>query len=67
MINILGIAKNGKRVKMKKKVLVLTGDYWHPTDSITPVLGEIFDEKEWDVTVTERSFCGRCPGFVRVV
>lgn len=38
---------------MKKKVLVLTGDYWHPTDSITPVLGGIFDEKEWDVTVTE--------------
>ena len=38
---------------MKKKVLVLTGDYWHPTDSITPVLGSIFDESKWDMIVTE--------------
>lgn len=40
-------------MKMKKKVLVLTGDYWHPTDSITPVLGSIFDESKWELTVTE--------------
>lgn len=26
---------------MKNTALVLTGDYWHPTDTIMPVIGHI--------------------------
>ena len=36
-----------------KKVLVLTGDYWHPTSSITPILDDLFNKEKWNVTLTE--------------
>ncbi len=32
---------------MKNTVLILTGDYWHPTDTITPLVGLMFAEDEW--------------------
>ena len=38
---------------MKKKVLILFGDYWHPSDTIKPLVGLMFDDSEWDITVTE--------------
>ena len=38
---------------MKKLAIVLLNDYWHPAQSIEPLLPMIFDEKEWIVRVTE--------------
>lgn len=38
---------------MKNTALVLTGDYWHPTNTITPVIGHILPEDKWDVQMTE--------------
>lgn len=38
---------------MKNTALILTGDYWHPTDTITPVIGHMLPEDKWDVKVTE--------------
>ena len=38
---------------MKKNAIVLLDDYWHPEDTILPLLPLIFDEKEWFVKVTE--------------
>ena len=38
---------------MMKKVTVLLGDYWHPRSSIEPMLGELFPESRWSMTVTE--------------
>ena len=38
---------------MKKFAIVLLNDYWHPAQSIEPLLPMIFDEKEWIVRVTE--------------
>ena len=38
---------------MKKKVLVLTGDYWHPSDTITPLIELMFPSSEWDTDATE--------------
>ncbi len=38
---------------MKNTVLILTGDYWHPTETITPLVGLMFAEDEWDVRMTE--------------
>lgn len=38
---------------MKKTVLILTGDYWHPTNTITPIIGHMLPEDKWDVQMTE--------------
>ena len=38
---------------MKKNAIVLLGDYWHPAETIEPLLPMIFDEKEWNVKVTD--------------
>ncbi len=38
---------------MKKTAIVLLHDYWHPGNTIEPLLPLIFDEKEWLVKVTE--------------
>lgn len=38
---------------MKKNVLVLIGDYWHPSDTIKPLIELMFSNAEWDVKVTE--------------
>ena len=38
---------------MKKRAIVLLHDYWHPAETIEPLLPMIFDEKEWIVRVTE--------------
>lgn len=38
---------------MKKKVLVLYGDYWHPSETIKPLIELMFPSSEWDVTATE--------------
>ena len=38
---------------MKKNAIVLLHDYWHPGDTIEPLLPLIFDEKEWFVKVTD--------------
>lgn len=34
-------------------VLVLTGDYWHPSDTIKPLIELLFSEFEWSVSMTE--------------
>ena len=36
-----------------KNALVLTGDYWHPTSTITPILYDLFNKEKWNVTLTE--------------
>ena len=36
-----------------KKVLFLTGDYWHHTDTIEPLADILFDKADWQVTFTE--------------
>ena len=38
---------------MKKNALVLTGDYWHPSDTIKPLIKLLFLNSEWAVNVTE--------------
>ena len=38
---------------MKKRAIVLLHDYWHPAETIEPLLPMIFDEKEWIVRVTD--------------
>ena len=38
---------------MKKNAIVLLDDYWHPADTILPLLKLLFDEKEWFVKVTD--------------
>lgn len=38
---------------MKKNVLVLTGDYWHPSDTIKPLIELMFSNSEWNVNATE--------------
>lgn len=38
---------------MKKNVLVLTGDFWHPSDTIKPLIELMFSDSEWDVNATE--------------
>ena len=38
---------------MKNTALILTGDYWHPTDTITPVIGLMLPDEKWDVEMTE--------------
>lgn len=39
---------------MKKTVFFLTGDYWHPTKSISPLIPLLFPEDAWQVIATER-------------
>ncbi len=36
-----------------KKVLFLTGDYWHHADTIQPLVDVLFDKETWQVTFTE--------------
>ena len=36
-----------------KKVIVLLGDYWHPRQSIEPMLDMLFPKDKWELTVTE--------------
>ena len=38
---------------MKNTALILTGDYWHPTDTIMPVIGHMLPNEKWDVEMTE--------------
>lgn len=38
---------------MKKKALILFGDYWHPSDTIKPLIEIMFNASEWDVIATE--------------
>lgn len=38
---------------MKKTAIVLIGDYWHPAETIEPLLPLLFDEKDWFVHVTD--------------
>lgn len=38
---------------MKKNALILTGDYWHPTDTITPIIGLMLPENKWEIQMTE--------------
>lgn len=39
---------------MKNKAIILTGDYWHPTKSIEPLIPLLFNADKWDVTLTEK-------------
>lgn len=36
-----------------KKVIVLLGDYWHPRNSIEPMLDMLFSKDKWHMTITE--------------
>lgn len=36
-----------------KKVTVLLHDYWHPRETIEPMLELVFPKSRWDMTVTE--------------
>lgn len=36
-----------------KTALILTGDYWHPTDTITPIIGHMLPTDKWNVAITE--------------
>lgn len=38
---------------MKKNAVVLLHDYWHPAETIEPLLPLIFDEKQWFVKVVD--------------
>lgn len=38
---------------MKKDVFVLTGDYWHLTPSIEPLIDLLFRDELWNVTFTQ--------------
>lgn len=38
---------------MKKYAVVLLDDYWHPADTILPVLPKILPDSEWNVRVTD--------------
>ncbi len=38
---------------MKNTALILTGDYWHPTDTVTPVIGHMLPDDKWEVRITE--------------
>lgn len=38
---------------MKKTALILTGDYWHPTDTITPIIELMLPENKWELQMTE--------------
>lgn len=38
-----------------KKVMVLLHDYWHPRETIEPMLGLVFPKGRWDMTVTENA------------
>lgn len=35
-----------------KKVTVLLHDYWHPRESIEPMLNKLFPQDKWDMIVT---------------
>lgn len=36
-----------------KSVFFLAGDYWHPAETIQPLVSKLFPEDEWDVLFTE--------------
>lgn len=36
-----------------KNVMVLLNDYWHPRNSIEPVLDRLFPKDKWNMTITE--------------
>ncbi len=36
-----------------KTVFFLAGDYWHPVDTIQPMVSKLFPEDEWEVVFTE--------------
>lgn len=38
---------------MKKNAFILTGDYWHPTESITPLIDLMLPQTDWNVKITE--------------
>lgn len=38
-----------------KKVTVLLHDYWHPRETIEPMLELVFSKDRWDMTVTENA------------
>lgn len=38
---------------MKKNALVLFGDYWHPSDTIKPLVELLFPSQEWNVRAAE--------------
>lgn len=38
---------------MKNTAFILTGDYWHPTDTIVPAIGLMLPDDKWDVKITE--------------
>ncbi|MCM1134727.1 MAG: ThuA domain-containing protein [Clostridium sp.] len=38
---------------MKKTALILTGDYWHPTASIIPLLDLMLPQADWKARATE--------------
>lgn len=38
-----------------KKVTVLLHDYWHPRETIEPMLELVFPKDRWDMTVTENA------------
>lgn len=38
---------------MKKYAIVLLDDYWHPADTILPLLPKILPDSEWNVRVTD--------------
>lgn len=37
----------------KKFAVILWDDYWHPADTIAPLLPLIFDEKQWNLRITD--------------
>ncbi len=36
-----------------KKAIILLGDYWHPRNSIEPMIDLLFPKDKWDITITE--------------
>jgi type 1 glutamine amidotransferase len=40
---------------MKKQVLVIWNDFYHPKEVIAPALGKLLPDTDWDVTTTERA------------
>ncbi len=38
---------------MKNTAFILTGDYWHPTETIIPAIELMLPDDKWDVRITE--------------
>lgn len=51
--NILSVYYCVERNTVMKKAIILLGDYWHPRNSIEPMIDLLFPKDKWDITITE--------------